>query len=278
MLKQRLLTAIVLIPLVLWLVIWGNNLVVEIISGLIILGCAYEWAKLAPFDQFERWAFMVLVSIVSLVLLFLPKIHLILLLAVIGWLYAFSLCHRYSHDPKAVKLNKWQWFGLGCLALAPCWLVINALRFFVGQPADLVFLLLLIWGADSGAYFAGKRFGKTPLAPTISPNKSWEGVKGAAYAALLVAVIKGIYGQLPWYLWLEYLLLYFITLVFAIYGDLFESLVKRLSGKKDSGGLLPGHGGLLDRLDSLFAAAPIYALGIILIRVPFNLFISSLWH
>ena len=125
----------------------------------------------------------------------------------------------------------------------------------------LLFLLVLIWIADSGAYFAGSRWGKRKLAPAISPGKSWEGVYGALLGALLCGVL------LAWYyqdsagaVWLIPVCI--LTVIMSVVGDLFESVLKRKMGMKDSGTLLPGHGGVLDRIDSLTAAAPVFMLGL----------------
>jgi phosphatidate cytidylyltransferase len=266
MLLARVLTAIVLIPLVLLAVLKLNPLHFEILAGIVFLGCAYEWAKLAPFDRVERWAFIISIVLLDAILMMVPTTP-ILMLAVIGWLYAIYCCHQYSRSPMTFRFEKWQWLAFGWLALGPSWLALCSMRFFIGQESDVIFLLLLIWGADSGAYFAGKYFGKNLLAPNLSPKKTWEGVKGAALATLIVVMVHGIYLHLPWYRWLAYVLVYFVTLIFAIYGDLFESLIKRLSGAKDSGGLLPGHGGLLDRLDSLFAAAPVFGVGLVILTL-----------
>ena len=266
MLLARILTAIVLIPLVLLAVLTLGNLSFEIIAGLIFLACAHEWAKLAQFDPFETWGFIVSIGLLLPVLLLLPTTP-ILFLSIIGWLYAFYCCHRFHQAPTTYRFSQWQWLGFGWLALGPCWLAICSMRFFIGQASDLVFLLLLIWAADSGAFFAGKYFGKHLLAPNLSPSKTWQGVKGACYAVLLVVIIQGIYLHLTWHRWLAYVLVYFATLAFAIYGDLFESMLKRMSGTKDSGTLLPGHGGLLDRLDSLFAAAPIFGFGLVMLKL-----------
>jgi phosphatidate cytidylyltransferase len=128
-------------------------------------------------------------------------------------------------------------------------------------PLLLLFLLVLIWVADSGAYFAGHRWGKRKLAPVISPGKSWEGVYGALVGASLCGAV------LAWYqqdeagaLWL--IPVSVVTVAISVVGDLFESILKRRMDMKDSGNLLPGHGGMLDRIDSLTAAAPVFALGL----------------
>jgi phosphatidate cytidylyltransferase len=125
------------------------------------------------------------------------------------------------------------------------------------SPWLLLGVMALVWIADSAAYYAGRRFGRRKLAPGISPGKSWEGVAGAGialalYASAISAAIVGL--RIPVALALSAALLYF-----SILGDLFESWMKRLAGVKDSGTILPGHGGVLDRIDALTAALPIAA-------------------
>ena len=124
-----------------------------------------------------------------------------------------------------------------------------------------MFALLIVWVADSGAYFAGVRFGKNKLAPRISPGKSWEGFFGGIAATVVLAVLSfSILGLAPASL-PALLLLTVVTTLFSVAGDLFESLLKRHAGAKDSSHLIPGHGGMLDRVDSLLAALPVFMLG-----------------
>jgi phosphatidate cytidylyltransferase len=121
-------------------------------------------------------------------------------------------------------------------------------------PKWVLFALVLIWAADIGAFFVGRRFGRTRLAPNVSPGKTWEGVVGGLVASALVAALgSGLFGQPP--LWFVPLCL--AVVAFSIVGDLTESLLKRFAGLKDSGSLFPGHGGVMDRIDSVTGAAPI---------------------
>jgi phosphatidate cytidylyltransferase len=144
--------------------------------------------------------------------------------------------------------------------LVALWVALMGLRGDFG-PGYVLFLLLLIWVADIGAYFAGRHWGQRKLAPVISPGKTWEGVWGATAAALafalLGAAVLGIGTRWPWFV-----AICMVTVGFSIIGDLFESMIKRQRGVKDSGSLLPGHGGVLDRIDSLTAAAPVFLLGL----------------
>jgi phosphatidate cytidylyltransferase len=145
----------------------------------------------------------------------------------------------------------------GFFVLVPAWLALA--RLHASDPQLLLYLLLLVVAADIGAYFAGRRFGKNKLAPRVSPGKTWEGVLGGLAASALMALI-GVR-------WFEVSAASFIGLcalvvAASIVGDLTESLFKRHAGLKDSGSLLPGHGGLLDRVDSITAAAPVFLVGL----------------
>jgi phosphatidate cytidylyltransferase len=128
----------------------------------------------------------------------------------------------------------------------------------------ILILLAIIWIADSAAYFTGKAFGKHKLAPHISPGKTWEGIYGAVIAIVIVAVIITRMLELPFQQSVLFIGIAIITMAISVVGDLMESLFKRRAGIKDSSQLLPGHGGILDRIDSLVAAAPVFLLGLIL--------------
>lgn len=127
----------------------------------------------------------------------------------------------------------------------------------------LLYVFLLVWCADSGAYFVGRKLGKTKLAPNVSPNKSVEGLVGGIAVASFVAVGVGIYLKLSTFALVAFLGLSGVTVGASVLGDLFESMLKRRAGVKDSGTILPGHGGVLDRIDSLLSATPIFALGMV---------------
>lgn len=150
----------------------------------------------------------------------------------------------------------------GLLVLVPAWVAIG--RLLQGAPAPggaalLMCMLLLVWAADIGAYFAGRRWGRLKLAPAVSPNKTWEGVLGGVLLALAVALLEVRWLGCPT---VPFAALALVVICASIVGDLTESMFKRGAGLKDSGSLLPGHGGVLDRIDSITAAAPFFVLGL----------------
>ncbi len=149
------------------------------------------------------------------------------------------------------QLPRWVLALLGVLLIAALWLAIVALRII--DPAWVLIFMAVIWVADSAAYFAGKNFGKHKLAPSISPGKTWEGVAGALTGVSILAFI--VQPKLGFELWVV-LVLFWLLCLLGVLGDLFESFLKRQAGVKDSGTILPGHGGVLDRIDGLIPALP----------------------
>ena len=157
------------------------------------------------------------------------------------------------------------WYNGGLLYLGGL-LIIAAITAIFGlwqmSPWWLMYVFLLVWGADSGAYFVGRKFGLRKLAPMVSPNKSIEGlIGGLVTSCLIIAVVAVAYLDVPATAFLLFMILSLITVVASVQGDLVESMIKRRAGIKDSGRILPGHGGVLDRVDSLLSATPIFAAG-----------------
>ena len=188
-------------------------------------------------------------------------VDLILIIAMAWWLWAIYLVIVF---PGAGWFHKNLIYkgAAGILVLVPTWVGLVSLRNdHVGGTELLLYLLILIASADTGAYFGGRRWGKNKLAPRVSPGKSWEGVGSGLFC---VAVIAFVYSysvglhKLEWMNALLFISIGVLTAMFSIVGDLTESLFKRDAGLKDSGTILPGHGGVLDRMDSITAAAPIF--------------------
>ncbi len=262
MLKTRLLTAAVLIPLVIWGVLALPTLYFSVLVALIVAQAAWEWSALAGIARVFWRALYVTLLLLALWGISTVAPAVVLTLAVAGWLLAAVT--ELRHPVGITLLSRRNVAAVaGLWVLAPAWFAVAHLHALPEQgPYWVLFLMALIWSADGAAYFAGRRWGKARLAPSISPGKTWAGVGGALAATLLMAPVAGIVTGLaqPRLTW--FIVLCLATVVFSIVGDLFESIYKRIRGVKDSGRLLPGHGGMLDRIDSLTAAAPVFVLGL----------------
>jgi len=266
MLKKRIVTAAILIPLVLLAIFYLQPYqhVFETLVGVIILGCAWEWTNLMKVTSFiERVSYLLLIALLCYAITWVAMGYfLYTILALI--LSAIGMIHNYQSKQSPTRIPDFYWYLIGSLLFISCWYSINIIYFKVGGKYQLLMLLLLVWTTDSAAYFSGKYFGKTPLINHVSPAKTWEGVKGAALAVLMLTIIEGVVIRTNFSMFLFTVLINAATFVATIYGDLFESMLKRIANCKESGALLPGHGGLLDRLDGLFFAAPCYATGLLL--------------
>lgn len=159
---------------------------------------------------------------------------------------------------------------IGGVILIPAWLSLILIHSSTSQTSPvntsgislIIFLFLLIWLADSAAYFSGRKFGSKKLANNVSPGKSWEGVYGALSMSLIFGASYAIYADMQFIAAVYFILLVLLTASFSILGDLVESMFKRMAGIKDSSNILPGHGGVLDRIDSLTSAAPVFFAGL----------------
>ncbi|MFD2192125.1 phosphatidate cytidylyltransferase [Pistricoccus aurantiacus] len=260
MLKQRILTALVLIPIALWGLFGLSGGAFALFTGAIVVLAAWEWANLAGHVSFRSqvvWALVFAAIMLSLWLTGLAHSVWLLGLAAPGWL--LNLYWVLSYPERQLQWSgRWRRMLMSAWVLLPCWTGFLLLR--QSGAEWLLYVLLLVWTADTGAYFAGRAFGRRKLAPQVSPGKSWEGVWGGMLATVVLAVAFAVWQKLGL---AASLLLIVITLVIAlisVLGDLFESMLKRVRGIKDSSALLPGHGGVLDRIDSLTAAVPMFAL------------------
>lgn len=264
MLRQRILTAAILALLVVWVVLKLPTTGFGLALLAVILPAAWEWARLAGLDG-TRDRLLYGGGVLALILACWPLVGSTAFVGslsatvVAGWCCALIWLWRYAERPDRLS-RPMTVAGAGLMVLVAPWVALVALRGEFGARYVL-FLLLLVWVADIGAYFAGRRWGRRKLARTISPGKTWEGVWGATAAvlafALAGAAVLGVGVRWPWFV-----AICLVTVGFSIVGDLFESMMKRQCGLKDSGSLLPGHGGVLDRVDSLTAAAPVFVLGL----------------
>jgi len=263
MLKQRIITAAILIPVFLILLFTLSAPYFCFFTGLIVMIGAWEWSFLMGVKAFPQSVYypLLILILMGCLIAFPVPIPVVLLLSLFFWLFAAFLIHRYP----ASHMHTFMQAIAGIFVLLPCWLAINIIHNAENGVYILLFLFLLIWGADSAAFFVGKKWGVKKLAPMVSPGKTWAGLYGALFATFLIVACALLSLKIPLRMWPAIIILSFVTVIFSVVGDLFESMMKRWAGVKDSGRLLPGHGGVLDRIDSLTAAAPIFVLGAMLI-------------
>ena len=272
MLKTRIITALVLLLLFLLALFflpvpaWAALIIIMVLQG------TAEWGRLAKFPT--RWAKIYggLTLAIMLAVVwsdtqhpdYLAQLHLLIYALSAGlWLLLIPLWLMNGKQVKQPLLLA----ATGWIVLIPTGLAMLDLR--AQSPWILLGLLGLVWMADIAAYFSGRKFGKHKLAPSISPGKTWEGVVGALLGVTVYVLLIDHFSDVP----LTYkplpivLLLSWFWVALAVLGDLFESAIKRQAGVKDSGALLPGHGGLLDRVDALTSTLPLAALLLLLQRM-----------
>ncbi len=274
MLRQRILTALVLVPLVIGGVLFLETVYLSLVFALIVLWGGLEWARLAGLvSSGSRIAYATAVAAglwSSAILLRQGESGVWLLIIAAVWWGAVVL-QLLRYRPRGVSEQGISMPALlaGLITLVPPWMALAWLHARPDDgPAMTLFLLVLIWVADSGAYFAGRRWGNVKLAPRISPGKTREGVYGALAGAAACGLAMAMLQEFGILHILLFVFLCILTTVFSVVGDLFESLAKRRRGVKDSGAVLPGHGGILDRIDSLTAAAPMFVLGLSAMGLP----------
>ncbi|HWV10769.1 MAG TPA: phosphatidate cytidylyltransferase [Pseudomonas sp.] len=260
MLKQRVITALVLLPIALGGFFLLDGAAFAAFIGFVVCLGGWEWARLAGFEaQSQRVAYAALVGVLLLALYWLPVLApLVLAVAVVWWALATLAVIGYPESSR-------YWAGapakllIGLLILLPAW---QGLVLFKQWPLAnylILAVMVLVWAADIGAYFSGKTFGRRKLAPQVSPGKSWEGLIGGLLTSLLITVVVGVVRDWSMTSLLLAVLGAAVVVLISVVGDLTESMFKRQSGVKDSSNLLPGHGGVLDRIDSLTAAIPVFA-------------------
>ena len=263
MLYQRILTAIPLIALVFWIIFFQSTAVFFNFLLFVVLVSGYEWAKLSGVNSNSlRILFALIITLVTWAISQYLADY-ILWLIYISALWWFSIGYYLKHaKPKAANSE------LKPDKLFIAFVVLPAAAFAMqkihamNQGADwLFYALALVWVADTGAYFSGKKFGKNKLAPNISPGKTKEGLLGAVIATSIYTLVASFYFELSTERSALLVLLSVILTFISVTGDLYFSFLKREAGIKDSGNILPGHGGILDRIDSVLAAMPVFAVG-----------------
>ena len=266
MLKERVFTALVLVAVILGVMLGLPPMATVWLLTVLVLVGAWEWAGFAGLTSPKARAMFTIIIAVALVacLYFYTAspgfVWITLVIAMVWWFAAFLwICLAPARVTKATAALA------GFLSLVPCWLALVYATFTTRSTHWVLFTLALVWAADTGAFFAGRWLGRVPLAPRVSPKKTWEGALGGICASAAVA-----WAAATWWLAVDPWPFVFICVAVAalsIVGDLTESMLKRASGLKDSGSLFPGHGGMLDRIDSVTAAGPALVFALISIKV-----------
>ncbi|MGI9327697.1 MAG: phosphatidate cytidylyltransferase [Pseudomonadales bacterium] len=258
MLKTRILTAIILAPLIVATIYLAPLWFYALVFALVTAAAAYEWAALVGMDRLLlRWAYTLSFALLALsIYWYLPLRPVLLWAAAAFWLLALARVLRFTGSERLSGVNFVD-AALGLVVIGGSFAALLELRASSSGAHWVMLSLLLVWLADIGAYFAGRQFGRRKLLPPVSPGKTWEGVYGGMLATIVV-----IGGALL--LWQQSILVWLVALpllvLLSVLGDLFESTLKRRAQVKDSGTLLPGHGGMLDRIDAQLAVLPYMAL------------------
>lgn len=275
MLRQRVITALIMAALFLAAILFLPLPALAVVFGLLIGGGAWEWSRLAGWESPLVRGLYVLVVLVALAAIYFycplgddpprDRVQPILGLACLWWSFALLWIRGYPGSAvlwRSVIMRS----VMGLLIFAPAWAAAVFLLSFPRGGLMLVVMVIVVVAADVGAYFSGKAWGRHQLAPVVSPKKTWEGFWGGIGSCVVLAVI--LWQLLPdrvAHIGPGAVMAVTVTTALAsVVGDLTVSMVKRESGLKDSGSLLPGHGGVLDRLDSMCSAAPVFALGLLL--------------
>ena len=267
MLKQRIITALILAVVFIGGIYYLETRWISLLFSLVLFAAAGEYLSLTikpplPVKVMLSASFAVLFWW-SLTLIDPSVVYWKSLAGILLWLLIASGFTFYRHRDRRPLSQQLILLALGLVSI---WIAAHGVIFlhYAYGGVVLLYLLTLVWLADIGAYFAGRKFGKNKMAPSISPGKTWEGVIGGIAANLLwMSLIFWLSDD-----WLgiglaPYLLIGLATILISIVGDLFISILKREAGVKDSGKLLPGHGGILDRIDSVIAATPVFVFGLI---------------
>lgn len=270
MLFQRILTALVLAPLAILIILLPPTRIFSAIVALAFLAAWWEWAQLSGLKNRSWRIVLVLAAAGVFALLWRAQAPivtpLLLALGVAWWLLACLWLRHFAFGAAPTRENLALKLAAGALVIFPAWVALASIHARMPHGHWWTLLaLMIVWASDIGAYFSGRRFGKRKLAPQISPGKTWAGAYGAMVAGVLVAEAGGWLLGMRGVALAALALLAVITVAASIVGDLIESLMKRHAQMKDSGNIFPGHGGLMDRLDSVFAALPVFAAGLLLL-------------
>ena len=258
MLKQRIITALVLVSITVWALFYASDMGWKITVLVLAMVAAWEWTGFGKVhNKVLKVIYVLTTVVVSNAIMMYASVEYFVVLTLVEAVILMTVVHRYQSSESQYGLASPALIGLVGLLAIP--LFVSALYQFRAEMGPLILLLsmALVWAIDTGAYFSGRRFGKRKLAQFVSPGKTWEGVAGGGLFtfAFALAVVFSVNEGVMLANTMFAMLLTMIAL-FSVYGDLFESVLKRQVALKDSGKILPGHGGVLDRVDSLIIAMP----------------------
>lgn len=265
MLMPRIITGMVLLAAIFFSLFFTSaSVFFWIVTGLLVWS-SWEWSRLIGLTLLAKRCFLVTFYLLIAMGMFWLPIGMLLIVCSLWWFAVLWILLLYRSDrfvwTKSVRCGVF----MGIPTLGSSFIGFNVLRNFEQGVPLIFYFVLLIAAADSGAYFIGRMLGKKKLSPALSPNKTWAGLYGGLISSALMAVAGSLYFKLDLPAMIIFVLLSLLAALFSVAGDLFMSLLKRQQQLKDTGRLLPGHGGLLDRLDGFNGAISIFTLGLILL-------------
>jgi phosphatidate cytidylyltransferase len=263
MLKQRIITALVLVAFVMLALFASNPLYWRALISLVVLTGFYEWLRFCGIQTWPLKFVSYLLFGLALYALQMAYVSTTIIVALACALWVALLVFTMT-DAINFLHNQWLKLAIGIAILSVAGTLVINFKTLENGPLWILCFMVSIWAADVGAYFVGKRFGKTKLAPKVSPGKTVDGFFGGL-ALVLIIYLPVLYLNFPPKAASLLLLTVLFTAVVSVGGDLFESKLKRHAGLKDSSNILPGHGGVLDRIDSLLAGGPVFAAGLLLL-------------
>jgi phosphatidate cytidylyltransferase len=267
MLKQRILTSLILMPVIIWAIFALENQIFTYAISAILFLATLEWNHFVDYtNKMTGWLFSLVTTAGFLYVSYIANSQVyqwVIYIALFWWLITLPLLRRFPFSSKHLLNNKAIKVVIGFVVLLATFTAINILRNNSEYgPEYVLYLLLIIWFADSGAYFTGRALGKHKLLPKVSPGKTWEGVAGGIAVTLVIAIIAVNILSVSSSSSILFILITLLSVIYSVIGDLTESMFKRMVNLKDSSHLLPGHGGILDRIDSLTAALPVFVAGL----------------
>lgn len=269
MLIPRIITGVVLLAAVFFLFFFASPNVFFVAISLLLAWSSWEWSRLIGLTVVARRLFLVAFYLLMAMAMFWLPVGILLIAFSVWWCLVFIILLFYARGRALWAKKTWVGVLMGIPTLGSSYIGFNVLRHFdqVSSASIVFYFVLLIAAMDTCAYFVGRAWGKRKLAPTLSPNKTWEGLLGGVVGSIIVALAASMYFEFSAAVTVIFVVISLLAALFSVVGDLFISLLKRQQHLKDTGNILPGHGGLLDRLDGLNGGVSIFTLGLILLTL-----------